>query len=109
MVAEGELLPPVGGILGVVHVQHDHLRRRRVAGDEVLDEDPGHAIGIATRGRILQNGTSRCAGQIHGLDKRLAIQPELEYGIPAQRIGIVAVFVGTGNLIDPLRHEVAHC
>jgi len=47
MLVEGKLPVPVRGVLRVVHIQNDDLRRHIVAGDELVDEGVGHAVEFA--------------------------------------------------------------
>jgi hypothetical protein len=92
-------------VIGAVEVEDDAL------GDPIassflqmeLHERHGEVVAGFVAHGILQPGEGRLAGQI-----RLVGQPatdQLEERITAQGIGIVLVFIATGNLKDPLTDE----
>lgn len=99
------LLVDVGRVIGAVEVEDDAL------GDPIassflqieLHERHGEVVAGFVAHGILQPGEGRLAGQI-----RLVGQPatdQLEERITAQGIGIVLVFIATGNLQNPLTNE----
>ena len=108
VVVETELLLTVGGVLGVIHVQHDDGRWDRITGDELIDVRLGDAVEVFGSSRILQARDRGSAGQIAFAVQWPTLQPELEHRIAPQRVRVVAVLIGAGDLIDALGNEVAH-
>ena len=106
VVVERLLLLAMGGILGVIHVQHDHGRRLGVAGDEGLDEAFGQAVNVFARYAVLQAGERGSRSQIIPLVQRSPTCGQFEHRIAAQRIGVVAIGVTAGGLEYPLAEQI---
>jgi len=106
VVVERLLLLAMGGILGVIHVQHDHGRRLGVAGDEGLDEAFGQAVNVFARYAVLQARERGAVGQVISLVQRRTTHRQFEHGISAQRVGDITVGVTAGGLEYPLAEQV---
>jgi len=106
MVVEGQFLLAVGAVFGVVHVQHDDARGLRVTGDEALDEGPGQTVDVFAAEAVLQAREGRPRGQRSGFIQRCTPQRQFEHGVAAQAVGVIAVDIATGALVDPLAQQV---
>jgi len=106
VVVEAQLLRSVGGVLGMIHVQDDELGWFGIAGDELIDEGLGQAVDVFGRGAILQARERGGAGQVGIGIQRLAIKAQLEERIASERIGVIAVLVGAGDLIGTLSKQL---
>src|SRR5512144_180614 len=63
-VVDDQLLLAIGGIFGMIEIQHDHCRRVDIVGDKLLDERHREPINILPGGGVLQAGQGRCASQV---------------------------------------------
>ena len=106
MVVKAERLLAVGGIFGMVQVNHDHLRCLGIAGDERIDKRLCHPINVLGRDGILQARERRPTGQVHRLIQRTTLHAEREQRIAAPRIGVVAIFVSAADLNGALGDPV---
>ena len=107
MVVEAQLLLPVGGVLGVIHVQDEERGRCGIAGDELIDKRLGQAVDILGRCGILQTREGGGAGQIAVGVQGLVIHPQLEHRVGSQGIGVIAVLIPAGDLKDTLGKKIA--
>src|SRR5713226_5101494 len=104
-VEEAQLLVPVGGIVGRIHIEQDlasapHLLSAHA--NESIEQSLLTADDLARRGRILP--TSERGLRAQRLSQGL-IGKDLEGGVMAQPVGIVDILVAGHDLVDPLAHE----
>lgn len=88
-------------VLGVIEVEHDHLRRLGIGLDELIKQDLGHAVEFCARRPVLKARHRRLRGQ-----RRAGLgQPSkghLKDRVCAQGIRVIGIFVASGNLKDAL-------
>jgi hypothetical protein len=96
----------VGGIIGAVTVQQDVLRHAITCplAEVDLKERPGQPVAGPRIDSVLQAREGGLTGEVRGTVRQAATH-QLEQGVRAQRIGIVLVFVPTGDLKDALADE----
>ncbi len=98
-VEQRQLLMAVGDVAGVVNVERDATRRRRVRRDLLIDQRVGQADRVLEARRVLHARQRRLRAQIGaGLRQPPAGQPE--GGVGARRIEIVGVFIPAGDGVD---------
>ena len=103
-VEEGELLGAMGGVLGVVEVQDDMVRRSLVGGDEEVNRSISQAAQIFGGDGVLQTGKRGLTGQV--LFGRKPVAGGFERGVQPEGVGVVGVFISAGNLEDTLQKQV---
>ena len=107
-VKERELLLAVRLVVGGVQVQDDPRRRRgAVPGHEQLEKDVGQPVQLAATEAILPARQRGLRAQI-GVALRQASGDHFEDRVGAQPVGVVAVFVAGGDLVDALAEQVVH-
>ena len=106
VVIKGEFLLAMGGILGVVHIEDNHRGWLGITGDELINKGLGHAVDIPGRGGIFQTREGGRTGQVTPRIQGLAIYPQLEERIGTQGVGVVAILVTAGDLVDALGQEI---
>jgi hypothetical protein len=95
----------VGEAGGGVDVQHDGVGRFGITGDEGVELAVEEADEVAFTGEIFEAGNGRLAGERGTI--RVASGGELEEGIVAQGVAIVAVGVSGEDLEDALADHFA--
>jgi hypothetical protein len=106
LVIEGEFLLAMGRVLRVIQVQDNRRRRFGVTGNEVIDERLGEPVDVLAIHTVLQPREGRSARQgLRGI-QRYPLHAELKHGIVPETIGIIAIRIAGGELIDPLREQV---
>ena len=100
-VEEAALLLAVDAVVGGVEVEDQMLRRRRVRGDELIDQDLGDLDQGLAVDAVLQAAEGRRRGQ---RQLRLGGLPggELKHGVDAEVLVVVEVLVPQGDRRDPL-------
>ena len=104
-VEQRQLLLAVHGIVGVVDVEHDARRRPGEAAAVEIDlaePDPRQRSPV---GEVLQPRQRRLAHQV-GAGLGASADRDLQRGIGAQRIDVVAVLVAGGDHQHPRRHHL---
>ena len=101
------VLLAVGRVVSTVQVQHDPPRHPRPLPFSQVDLAQGlrQTVTIPRREGILPPREGRLAGQVGG-GLRQAAADQLQQRIAAQRIGIVLVFVASGDLVDALAQQL---
>ena len=106
-VVEGALLLSVGRLVRVIKVEHDGRRWLRVAGDAVghprrgqpIEGLTGHAVCKPREGRRTRQGLLWSPwGALHA---------ELKQGIATEAVGLIAVRLAGGDVIETLGPQVA--
>ena len=106
MIIEGELLLAMGRVIGVIEVKHNGGRRLWVTGDEVIDERVGEPVDILAIDAVFKPGKGRGTRQgLRGLQGE-PLHAELKQGVVPETIGIIAIRIAGGDLIDTLGEEV---
>jgi hypothetical protein len=105
MVIEGEFLLAMGRILRVIEVQDNSGRGLGVTGNEVIDERLGEPVEIEAGDAVFEPGEGRGTRQVLRGIERYPLHAELKHGIVPETIGIIAVRIAGGELIDPLREQ----
>ena len=100
-VEEGQLLLPVGRVIRRIDVQHHHLGRLREGVHVVLLEQPEHSTHAQAVHRVLHAREGWLRGQ-GGVPLGQSVAGHPQSRIVAQRVGVVAVLVTQGNLVDAL-------
>src|SRR5437763_414099 len=114
MVVECELLLSVGRIVGVIQIEHDGRRRLRVAGDEVGAQRLGQPIEVLTVHAMFKPREGRRTRQVLLWSQWEALHTQLKQRVSTEAVGVIAVRIAGGDLIDTLGQEVAqwvinHC
>jgi hypothetical protein len=105
-VIEGELLLPMRRVSGVIEVEHNGGRWRGVTGNKVLHQRLRQAIQVLAVDAVFQAGECGATRQVlRGLQGR-PLDPELAQGVVPKALGIIAVGIPRGNLVDTLGEEV---
>ena len=107
MVVEREFLLPVGGIVRVIEVEHDGGRRLWVAGDEVGHQRLGQPIEVLPVHTVFKPREGRRTREILLGSQWGALHAQFKQGVATEAVGIIAVRIAGGDLIDPLGQEVA--
>ena len=110
-IEEGELLLPVGGIVGRIEVDRDAPGpapepRAMVLDDQVGQPEAGQ-IELLPPHRVLEPGERRLGRQIRPREG-IALEQELVHRVLGQARGVVAVGVAAGDPIDALPHQLDH-
>ena len=100
-VEKSALLMTVDRIVGGVEVEDQVLGRRRVGGEELIDQSLGDLDQSLTVDAVLQSAESRGGGEYRVFVGHLA-GGELEGGVIAEVLMVVEVFVAQGNGRDSL-------
>ena len=103
-VKEAELLLPVGGVVGGVHVQDNGLPGAGMGLEVEVQQPIGEAAQVLGGHPVLKPGQSGLRGQVRATLRRLAGH-DLESRILSQGSGIVVVFVALGNGEQTLPHQ----
>ena len=100
-VKESSFLIAVDAVVGGVEVENQMSRRRRVGGDELIDQDFGDLDERLSIEPILQSAQGRRRGEGRALLGRFA-DGDLQAGIDAKLLMIVEVFISEGDGDDAL-------
>ena len=100
-IEHGQLLIAMCGIVSVVCIQDDGLRRTVVGVKEIVHKCSGHPIQVCSGGRVLQAGHRRLTGQIIPRD-RWPLTSCFDDRITSELIAIIGILVATGYLKNPL-------
>jgi len=103
-VKETQLLVPMGGVVGGVHIQYDPFRRAEMRPDVQIGQEVGEAAEIATGYPVLKPADGRLTGQI-GACLRQSSRHDLERRIAFERIGVIGVFITQRDGKDTLPHQ----
>ena len=106
MVIKGEFLLAMGGILRMVHIEDNHRGWFWVTGDELVNKGFGYAVDIPDRCRIFQTRKGGGTGQVTVGIQGLAIHPQLEKGTFAQGVGVIAILIAAGDLVNALGQQI---
>ena len=102
MVVEGELLLSVGRLVRVIEVEHDGRRRLRVAGDAVGSQRLGQPLEVLPVHAVCTPREGRRTRQLLLWSQWGTLHAELKQRIATEAVGIIAVGIAGGNLIDTL-------
>ena len=103
-IEQGQLLVAMSGIVGVIGIENDHIRRMVVGVNERVDEGSGHAIEIRSGDRVFQSGYCRLAGQLIAGDGG-ALTGCFDERITPELIAVIGIFISTGDLKNPLSQQ----
>ncbi len=104
-VEERQLLLAVHHVVGVVDVEHDRRRRRRIALAEEIDEAGADLVRRLRIGEVLEPRDRRLTGQVvAALGRTLA--GDQQRGVVAQRVEIIGILVAGRDRHHARRH---HC
>ena len=106
VVIKGEFLLAMGGILGVVHIGVNHRGWLGITGDELIDKGLGDAVDIPGRGGVFQTREGGRMARSLPASRGLRSCPQLEERIGTQGVGVVAILVTAGDLVDALGQEI---
>ena len=106
VVIERECLLPMGLVIGVIEVEHNGGRWLGGAGDAVVDQGVGEAVEVLAVDAVFQTckggGTRPILRRVQGRPLHTA----LEHGVVPETLGIMAVRIPGGDLIETLGQEV---
>ena len=91
----------------MIEVEHDGRGRLRIAGDEVGPQRLGEPIDVLTIYTVFKPREGRRARQVLLGSQGRTLDPQLKQWIATEAVGIIAVGLAGGNLLDPLGQEVA--
>ena len=107
MVIEGEFLLAMRRIIGVIEVEHNGGGGLGVAGDEVVHQGRGEPIEVlAVHAGVQDARRSGHSPSPASGSKGQPLHAELKHGVMPEAIGIIAVRIARGDLIDTLGQEV---
>jgi hypothetical protein len=102
MMIERKLLLALGGVIGMIQIEHNGRRRLYIAGNELVYQGPGETIDVLAVDTVFEprerRGTRSIVGRIQGGP----FHPEFAHGVIPQTIGIVAIRIPRRYLIDAL-------
>ena len=104
-VEQRQLLLAVNRIVCVVDVEHDARRRSSEAAAKDIDLAKPDPRQRSPAGEVLQSRQRRLAHQV-GAGLRASADGDLQRGIGAQRIDVVAVLVAGSDHQHPRRHHL---
>src|SRR5215471_13428752 len=107
MIVEREFLLPVGGIVGVIEVQDYGCRRLRVARDKVGYQRLGQPIEVLPVHTVFKPREGRRTRQVLLWSQGEALHAQLKQRVATEAVGVMAVRIAGGELIDPLSQEVS--
>jgi hypothetical protein len=107
MIIESELLLSVGRIVCMIEVEHDGRGWLRIAGDEVGPQRSGESIDVFTIDTVFKPREGRRTRQVLLRSQWRTLDSQLKERIATEAVGIIAVGIAGGNLIDPLGQEVS--
>jgi hypothetical protein len=103
---EGQFLLAMGRVLRVIEVKDNGCWRLRVARKEVVNAGLRETGEIRACDTLLKSRESRSTGQVLRRLQREPLHAQFKQGIVAEAIGIIAVGIAGGDVIDPLGEEV---
>ena len=106
MVIEREFLLAMCRVIGVIEVEHNGGGGLRVAGDEVVDQclrEPVEVLAVDAVFKTRKGGGTR---QVLFWLQGRPLNAELKHGVVPETLGIIAVGIPGGDLIDTLGKEV---
>ena len=106
MIIERAFLLPMRRGIRVIQVEDNGGWGLRIAGDAVIHEGLGEAIQVFAIDTVLQTRKGGRTGEVLRRLQGAAFEPEFAQGGTAETIGVVAVGLARGNLIDTLGEEV---
>jgi hypothetical protein len=106
MVVEGEFLLAMGGVFRMIEVEDNRGGRLGVARNEVIDKRLGEPVEVRAGHLMFESGEGWRTGQVLSGIKRDPFHTQLKHGIVPKTIGIIAVRIAGGDLIDALGKEV---
>ena len=99
------LLVAVDEVVGGVDIEDEFVGRRGERGDELVDEDRGHANEVATRDAVLEPAERGRRGEFGGAVDFGMVGGGLPEGIGAEALVVVEVFVAGGDAEQSLGQE----
>ena len=90
----------------MIEVQDNRRRGLGVAGNEVVNERLGEPVEVRASHTVFEPGEGRSTRQVLRRIERYAFHAQLKHGIVPETIGIIAVRIAGGDLIDALGEEV---
>ena len=101
---KAELLFAMGGVVGGVHVEDDHLAGAGMGLEVQVQEPVGESAQVLGADPVLKPGQGGLGGQVAGTFRSFAGH-DLQGRVPGQGGGVVVVFVTLGNGEQPLPHQ----
>jgi hypothetical protein len=106
MVREGTLLLAMRGVCRMVEVEDNRRGGLRVAGKKLVHKRLRETREIGAGHAVFEPRERRGTRQVLRGIQRAAFHAQLQQGIIPQTVGIIAVRIARGALIDALREEV---
>jgi hypothetical protein len=103
MIIDGKLLLAIGGIIGMIEIEHDGRRRLWVAGNKVIHQSSRETIKVLAVALVFQTREGGRTRQVVRWVPGAPFEPQFEHRVMAETVGIIAVRIARGNLIDALR------
>ena len=105
MVIEGTRLLTMRWVIGVIQVEHKSRGWFRVAGAELLHQGPRQAIDVLAVYAVFQTREGGATRQVLLWLQGWPLDSKLDQGGVPQTMGIIAVRIPRGNLVDTLGKE----
>src|SRR5215470_5200997 len=102
MIVEGKLLLAVGWIVGVIQVEYDGRRRLWVASDEVGHQRLGQPIEVLPVHTVFKPREGGRTRQVLLWSQGEVLYAQLKQWVATEAVGVIAVRIAGGELIDPL-------
>src|SRR4029453_5601014 len=102
---EGKFLLAMDRIIGVIEVQHNGGGRLGIAGDEVVDQRVGESVKILAVDTMFKTGKGRGTCQVLRGIQGGPLHAELQQGVVSETLGIIAIGIPRGDLVDTLGQE----
>ena len=106
MVIEREFLLAMRRVIGVIEVEPNGGGRLRVAGDEVIDQGLREPVEVLAVDAVFQRRKGGSTRQVLLWLQGRPLNAQLKHGVVPETIGIIAVGIPGGDLIDTLGQEV---
>jgi hypothetical protein len=106
MIIEGKLLLAMRRSIGVIEIEHNGRWGLGIAGKQVIDQGGREPLQVLAVHLVFQprerGRTRQVVLRVHGA----SLDPEFEYGVMAETIGVIGVRVSRGDLIKALGQKV---
>ena len=106
MVLAGAFLLAMRAVIGVLEVKHDGRGGLGGAGKKVVHEGRGETREVLTVHVVRKARARGSTGQVLRGRQRQPFHPQLEHGVMPEAIGIVAIGIAGGAVVDTLREEI---
>ena len=91
MIIEGKLLLAMGGIIGVIEIEHNGRRGLGVAGNKMIDQGGRETIEVLAVDLVFKPREGGRTGQVVLWVQGTPFEPQFEHRVMAETVGIIPV------------------